>query len=168
MILEDYCSDKVRKLLKKRGFPFPDWEGVFEAPIPQSLALKWLRKQGVEVFIAVGFPFNEELKRGVKTYFWSVCTSDKGRLEYPLDEGVPAESYEDAVDKAILYALENILKDKETPRVNMTIEDVISRIREECDKIYEKYEGNSLVEEEDILEGFEEIINDYYEDKSPY
>lgn len=50
----------------------------------------------------------------------------------------------------------------------MTIEDAISRIREECDKIYEKYEGNSLVEEEDILEGFEEIINDYYEDKSPY
>lgn len=51
--------------------------------------------------------------------------------------------------------------------VNMTIEDMISRIREECDKLYEKYEGNPLIEEDDILEGFEEIINDYYEDLSP-
>ena len=51
---------------------------------------------------------------------------------------------------------------------NMTIEDVIYRIREECDKLYEKYEGNPLIEEDDILEGFEEIINDYYEDKAPY
>lgn len=52
--------------------------------------------------------------------------------------------------------------------VNMTIEDVISRIREECDKLYEKYEGNPLIEEDDILEGFEDIIADYYEDKTPY
>lgn len=51
---------------------------------------------------------------------------------------------------------------------NMTIEDVISRIREECDKLYEKYEGNPLIEEADILEGFENIISDYYEDKTPY
>ena len=51
---------------------------------------------------------------------------------------------------------------------NMTIEDVIARIREECDKIYEKYEGHELVEDKDILEGFEDIITDYYEDKTPY
>ena len=51
---------------------------------------------------------------------------------------------------------------------NMTIEDVISRIGEECDKLYERYEGNPLIEEDDILEGFEDIISDYYEDKAPY
>lgn len=52
--------------------------------------------------------------------------------------------------------------------INMTTEDIISRIREECDKIYEEYEGEPIIEQDDILEGFEEIINDYYEDKSPY
>lgn len=49
----------------------------------------------------------------------------------------------------------------------MEAEKIISRIREEIDKIYEKYEGHPLVEQEDIMEGFEEIINDYYEDLSP-
>lgn len=49
----------------------------------------------------------------------------------------------------------------------MTSEEIIHRIRVEIDKIYEKYEGNPLIEEEDCLEGFEEIISDYYEDLSP-
>ncbi len=49
----------------------------------------------------------------------------------------------------------------------MTAEKIISRIREEIDKIYEKYEGHPLIEEDDLLEGFEDIINDYYEDISP-
>ena len=50
----------------------------------------------------------------------------------------------------------------------MTQEELIDRIRKEIDKIYEKYEGHPLIEDEDIMEGFEEIINDYYEDLSPY
>jgi hypothetical protein len=48
----------------------------------------------------------------------------------------------------------------------MTVEDIISRISDAIDKIYEKYEGHPLVEDEDILEDFEQIINDYYEEKS--
>ena len=49
----------------------------------------------------------------------------------------------------------------------MEAEKIISRIREEIDKIYEKYEGHPLVEQEDIMEGFEDIICEYYEDLSP-
>jgi len=49
----------------------------------------------------------------------------------------------------------------------MEAEKIISRIREEIDKIYEKYEGHPLVEQEDIMEGFEDIIWEYYEDLSP-
>lgn len=49
----------------------------------------------------------------------------------------------------------------------MEAEKIISRIREEIDKIYEKYEGNPLIEQEDIMEGFEDIICEYYEDLSP-
>ena len=49
----------------------------------------------------------------------------------------------------------------------MKAEEIIKRIRKTCDTIYEKYEGNSLIEDEDLLEPFEEIINEYYEDLSP-
>lgn len=49
----------------------------------------------------------------------------------------------------------------------MKAEEIITRIRQACDVIYEKYEGNTLIEEEDMLEPFEEIISDYYEDLSP-
>ena len=49
----------------------------------------------------------------------------------------------------------------------MKAEEIITRIRQACDAIYKKYEGNPLIEEEDMLEPFEEIISDYYEDLSP-
>lgn len=49
----------------------------------------------------------------------------------------------------------------------MTAKEIIARIRKACDVIYEKYEGNPLIEEDDMLEPFEEIISDYYEDLSP-
>ena len=45
----------------------------------------------------------------------------------------------------------------------MKAEEIISRLRTEIDKIYEKYEWNPLVEDEDIMGGFEDIIVDYYE-----
>ena len=49
----------------------------------------------------------------------------------------------------------------------MKANEIITRIRQACDAIYEKYEGNPLIEEGDILASFEEIIVDYYEDLSP-
>lgn len=49
----------------------------------------------------------------------------------------------------------------------MTSEEIIARIRKACNAIYEKYEGNPLIEKDDILEPFEEIISDYYEDLNP-
>ena len=48
----------------------------------------------------------------------------------------------------------------------MEKEQIIHRLREEIDKIYEFYEGEPIVEEDDIMSGFEDIINDYYEDES--
>lgn len=49
----------------------------------------------------------------------------------------------------------------------MTAEEIISQLRRAIDNVYSKYEGNPLVEEEDIMEEFEEIISSYYEDISP-
>ena len=48
----------------------------------------------------------------------------------------------------------------------MTHEEIIHRIRVEIDKLYEKYEGHPLIEKDDIMFGFENIINDYYEETS--
>lgn len=49
----------------------------------------------------------------------------------------------------------------------MNEEEIITKIRQVCNTIYEKYEGNPLIEKDDILAPFEDIINDYYEDLSP-
>lgn len=50
----------------------------------------------------------------------------------------------------------------------MTQEEIIGRIREEIDKINFKYEGHPLIEEEGIMDGFEDIINSFYEEKSTF
>ena len=47
----------------------------------------------------------------------------------------------------------------------MKAEDIIKRIRVTCDTLFDKYEGNPVAE--DILEHYEDIINDYYEYLSP-
>ena len=49
----------------------------------------------------------------------------------------------------------------------MTAEEIIAKLRKEIDKLYDKYEGHPLIEKDDIMNGFEDIINDYYEDLSP-
>ena len=49
----------------------------------------------------------------------------------------------------------------------MTAEEIISQLRKAIDNIYSKYEGNPLIEEDDIMGEFEEIISAYYEDISP-
>lgn len=48
----------------------------------------------------------------------------------------------------------------------MTPEEIIGRIRTAIDKVNDKYEGHPLIEDEDIMADFEDIINDYYEEKS--
>lgn len=48
----------------------------------------------------------------------------------------------------------------------MTPEEIIGRIRQAIDRVIDKYEGHSLIEDEDIMADFEDIINDYYEEKS--
>ena len=49
----------------------------------------------------------------------------------------------------------------------MNAEEIIKRLRKEIDRMYEDYEGTKMIEEEDAMAGFEDIINDYYEDLNP-
>jgi hypothetical protein len=48
----------------------------------------------------------------------------------------------------------------------MTSEEIIGRIRMAIDKVIDQYEGHPLIEDDDIMADFEDIINDYYEEKS--
>lgn len=48
----------------------------------------------------------------------------------------------------------------------MTPEEIIGRIRMAIDNVINKYEGHPLIEDDDIMADFEDIINDYYEEKS--
>lgn len=47
---------------------------------------------------------------------------------------------------------------------NGLAEKIIGRIRAAINQVYEKYEGEPLIEEEGIMDGFEDIITDYYEE----
>lgn len=49
----------------------------------------------------------------------------------------------------------------------MTAEEIIARLRKEIDRMYEDYEGTSIIEQEDCMKGFEDIISDYYEELKP-
>ena len=47
---------------------------------------------------------------------------------------------------------------------NGLAEKIIGRIRAAINQVYEKYEDEPLIEEEGIMDGFEDIITDYYEE----
>ena len=64
------------------------------------------------------------------------------------------------------YRISRMARHGEVNHRICTPDDIIRRIRQACDKIYEEYEGHPLIEKNDILDGFEEIINDYYEEQS--
>lgn len=54
------------------------------------------------------------------------------------------------------------MTDKEKIKYEYCAEQIILRIREEIDKVYEKFEDNPLVEQEGIMDGFEDIITEFY------
>lgn len=45
----------------------------------------------------------------------------------------------------------------------MLKDDIIKRISDEYDRLIEKYEGHPLIEQEGILFGFADIINEFYD-----
>ena len=84
MITEDYCSHKVRKLLKAKGFPtgVGSWSKGFihdgdgyvgglvkhEDSITHQMAMKWLRKKhGLHISVA---PYLN--KEGEATWVWEI------------------------------------------------------------------------------------------------
>lgn len=124
-ITEDYVSFEVAKLLKEKGFnepcrdfyrkendewlhrntyeynyfnlQMPRWEGCYSCPTHQ-MAMRWLREIH-DIFIVI------EPYSNVSCYFsfWQ----DDNYYENPLRKGFP--SYEETVDAALKYCLENLI-----------------------------------------------------------
>lgn len=107
MITEDYVSDETFKLLKEKGFDDSCCRFVIEsdesyyrgAPTLQ-MAMKWLR----EVHNIDIFPW----KIGKGIYSCAIFNSNTGQ-DLSSNKDFPSEKYEETVEAAIKYCLENLI-----------------------------------------------------------
>ena len=121
MITEDYVSFEIAKLLKEKGFDIPtigrysirskefhldctrmcNNGGLFECAAPtHQMAMKWLREVhniGIEPWYCDG------------KWECGFCTLPKGIDLYTSFEGTRYDTYEEAVETAIKYCLENLI-----------------------------------------------------------
>ena len=123
MITEDYCSYEVAKLLKEKGFDEPIWTryeddnevifgdkydwnnspmGQISAPTLQ-MAMKWLREKGIECVV---IPIWNTIGKQYRSYVLSNL-GDKYKDNY--DSYSDNISYEQAVEAALKYCLENLI-----------------------------------------------------------
>ena len=121
MLTEDFCSFEVAKLLKEKEFDVPcmgrysvrskefhldctkmcNNGGLFECAAPtHQMAMKWLR----EVHNIDIFPW----KIGKGIYSCAIFNSNTGQ-DLSSDKDFPSEKYEQAVEAACLYALNNLI-----------------------------------------------------------
>ena len=137
MIKEDYVSFEVSKLLKEKGFnepcrdfyrkengkwlhrntyeynyfnlQMPRWKDCYSCPTHQ-MAMKWLR----EVHNLFIFPFPQ---RNTDSFWAEIYSIDKNKNEEDKWENLYCETidlknyptYEDAVEAALKYSLENLI-----------------------------------------------------------
>ena len=123
MIKEAYCSFEVSKLLKEKGFDWEcigyyvddepndikysflgetnsTWESRCCAAPTHQMAMRWLREiYGIDIVIEISDPSVNDRK-----YYCVIW--DKNNDSYILDL---FNSYEDAVEAALKYCLENLI-----------------------------------------------------------
>ena len=126
MITEDYCSYEVAKLLKEKGFDEPcdnyydqssdepqqltldemyySYDEFLKAPT-QQMAMKWLREEK-NIFIVIEPHAYDYVNEKNKSYSCSLWIGDN-YYEYLESKDYP--SYEEAVESAIKYSLENLI-----------------------------------------------------------
>ena len=124
---ESYCSYEISKLLKKKGFNEPcrsyfidnvDYidssysteeltdlnMGVWEILRPtHQMAMAWLRKKGIYITIIYGdYPANKKV-------FWTPQIDSLEGFDLPNSFYQDYDAYEDAVEAALKYSLENLI-----------------------------------------------------------
>ena len=124
MIKEAYCSYEVAKLLEEKGFDEPcdnyydqssdepqqltldemyySYDEFVKAPTHQ-MAMAWLRKKKIEIIV---YPFSDTVTENIM-YTVDICTPTLTRQQGHL-RGV-WKSYEEAVEAALKYVLENLI-----------------------------------------------------------
>lgn len=114
MITEDYVSYEVAKLLKEKGFNEPVTElnrllcKEGEKPvlrITHQMAMKWLREEK-NIFIVIEPHAYDYVNEKNKSYSCSLWIGDN-YYEYLESRDYP--SYEEAVEAALKYSLENLI-----------------------------------------------------------
>jgi len=107
-ITEDYCSKEIYRLLIEKGFDgevhttFDD-EGYTQPSITLQMAMKWLREVH-NIFIEIGTSIDLNGK-----YHFSYTILDK-ECKYVRSGYTSFDwNYEDAIEEAIKYCLENLI-----------------------------------------------------------
>ena len=134
MLKEDYVSFEVAKLLKEKGF---DWGcfgkysvrskefhldcrrmcnngGLFECAAPtHQMARRWLREEkGFHIVSSISYDTSmdvdgNEVDRRI-FWFFEIFSSYSGNVIY-TEEMTEYDSYEEAVEAALKYCLENLI-----------------------------------------------------------
>ena len=121
MIEEDYVSFETAKLLKEKGF---DEECIYvyrhdgsediwdtdkediECQKPTlQMAMKWLRKKKV---VIIPVPYSFTLDDEVYQWVYSIWCGDNLEIDADFEDDL-FDSYEDACEDAMKYALENFI-----------------------------------------------------------
>lgn len=124
MINEAYCSFEVSKLLKEKGFNWRtqyvytldgtgstphkigNWRAKSNIQKPtQQMAMRWLREEK-NIFIVIEPHLYDYINEKNKSY---VCSLWVGDNYYEYIESRDYPSYEDAIEAALKYCLENLI-----------------------------------------------------------
>lgn len=139
MIIEDFCSYEVSKLLKEKGFPFTamigalwideqgktnmhgqqtpiTWEREGYTPcVTQDLAMKWLREQhNIHILVnpIVDYVEDADGRKYSENVYWAFdfMNSESGKfIEIPIND-YQFDTYDEAVEAALKYCLTNLIR----------------------------------------------------------
>ena len=125
MIKESYCSFEVSKLLKEKGFDEPccgrysirskefhldctkmcNNGGLFECAAPtHQMAMAWLREKYISIVID-----DDEIPLSYKYIIKKYSINDNYKVLTLKLDSLPFIKYEDAVEAALKYVLENLI-----------------------------------------------------------
>ena len=116
-IKEDYCSKEIYRLLIEKGFDGEihttfDKEGYTQPSITHQMAMKWLREKGFHINASISYDYSEDADGNIvdKWTFWlfEIFSLFGGDIIY-TEEVNEYDSYEEAVEAALKYCLENLI-----------------------------------------------------------
>ena len=122
MIKEDYCSFEIAKLLKEKGFNVPTHAfynpkknytlkfdtclidrnaGIYVSAPTHQMAMAWLREYKIYIMIDRSWSMKDS---------WQYCICVNNDFDHLIQQdSIPNRTYEEAVEAALKYVLENLI-----------------------------------------------------------